>query len=125
MLRWFRPLLCLIALVLVHAPFVHAHAGEPAGRGWHLHLPRIDSAPGPVLVAHESASTELPTAWVPQRELRQALRAWSAPVPGPMARAAATQRVARVERVAQSLPRRLRTHREGWPPPALAPPHSV
>jgi hypothetical protein len=124
MTRLLRPLWLLLALMLAQAPFVHAHAGTPVGRGWHLHLPRLDAATGPVLVAHDGATTELPTAWVAQRGSRDALRAWPAPTPAAGAQRAGAQRVVYASRSQRQPAGALRARRAGLPPPALAPPRS-
>ena len=126
MSRLFRPLLLLLALMLAQAPFVHAHAGVagsvPAQRGWHLHLPRLDAAPGPVLVAHDGASTELPAACGPQREAQEASRAGAAWTPAPAAGKVARQCASCAIRPSPVCTAWAGRHRAGLPPPALAPP---
>ncbi|OIQ65960.1 hypothetical protein GALL_524760 [mine drainage metagenome] len=124
MSRLLRPLWLLLALMLAQAPFVHAHAGAPLGHGWHLHLPRLDAAAGPVLLAHDSATTELLAAWVPQRGSRDALRTGLTPVPAPRLHAADVPPMVLALRASRPLITRARTHRAGLPPPAQAPPQA-
>ena len=123
MSRLLRPLLLLLALMLAQAPFVHAHAGGvPTQAGWHLHLPRLEVAAGPVLLGHDGASTELPAARGPQREAQEAPRAALAWAPVPAAEAVARPRLASASRPHPALATWAGRHREGLPPPALAPP---
>ena len=123
MLRLFRPLWLLLALMLAQAPFVHAHAGGlTAEAAWHLHLPRLDAAAGPVLLGHDGASTELPVARGPQREAQEVSRAGSAWAPAPAVGMGAPQRLACAIRPRPAQAPWAGRHREGLPPPALAPP---